>query len=203
MAQAATQRTTGATRIKGPMVVTMRGAGSAGHDPLTVGAGIDPALSLQVPTSQTANALQIEQPDGTVVGGMTVSRVSLTAANIAAMNGAPVAILAAPGAGKAILPLDITIIVKRTATAYTNGGAVSFQYHTTTSSVPHAGSMPASIVTTGGAGTVVHYLGPNTGSNGTPIPANEGIDITNASAAFATGTGTMVVLIRYCIITAS
>jgi hypothetical protein len=62
-----TQETTGATRFRGPTVITLRGAGSLGHDPLTVGAGDDIALRLQVPTNQSANILTVEQPDGTVI----------------------------------------------------------------------------------------------------------------------------------------
>ena len=190
------------------MVITMRGAGGAGHDYTfgavgPVGAGSDPGLSIQVPTNQAANALQIEQPDGTVIGGLSVARVSLTAANLLAMNGAPVSVLAAPGSGKVIVPILVVFIMKRTATAYANGGTIQFQYHTTTSSVAHAGTLPATVLTAAGAGTTINLLGPNTGTNSTPLPANEGIDITNASAAFITGTGTAVVEIWYSVITAS
>lgn len=126
--------------------------------------------------------------------------VALTAANILAMNGAPVAILAAPGAGKALIVESIVVEVKRTSTAFANGGAVSFTYTTTTTSVPHAGSIPATVFT-GAAGTVVHALGPNVGTNGLVIPANEGISITNATAAFITGTGTAYVWVKYRIVT--
>jgi hypothetical protein len=90
--------------------------------------------------------------------------------------------------------------ITRTATAFTGGGVVSLQYHTTTTSVPHAGTIAASVVT-GAAGTVQTYLGPNVGANGLVIPANEGIDITNATAAFAAGTGTAKVFVKYRVVT--
>lgn len=68
MAQNPTQRTTGSTRLRGPLVVTNRGAGSKGHDykwggVAPVGGGLDVALSLQVPSGQVAPMLQFEQPD--------------------------------------------------------------------------------------------------------------------------------------------
>jgi len=127
--------------------------------------------------------------------------VALSAAQLIAMGTVPVSILAAPGAGKAILVKEILFEMTRTGTAFTGGGAINFQYHTTTGSIPHSGAIPASLVTSGGAGTAQTALGQNTGSNGLVIPANEGIDITNATAAFATGTGTAKVLIKYRIVT--
>lgn len=55
------------TRVKGTLVVTLRGAGSTGHDPLTVGAGGDVGLAIQLPVAQTVNALQIDKPAGTII----------------------------------------------------------------------------------------------------------------------------------------
>lgn len=126
--------------------------------------------------------------------------VNLSAAQLIAMGTTPVAILAAPGAGKAILVDEILFEITRTSTAFTNGGVINFQYHTTTTSVPHSGTIAASVVT-GGAGTVQTALGQNTGASGLVIPANEGIDITNATAAFAAGTGTAKVFLRYRVVT--
>lgn len=137
-------------------------------------------------------------------GGSSVlqeAAVNLTAANLIAMGTTPVSILPAPGAGKVIFVEDIVFEMKRTATAFTNGGTVNFQYHTTTTSIPHAGTIAASVLTTAGAATTVTHLGPQTGSSGLLLPANEGIDITNGTAAFATGTGTATVFIKYRIIT--
>jgi len=123
--------------------------------------------------------------------------VSLTAANLIAMNGAPVQILAAPAAGKAYVVKSFLFEMKRTTTPFTGGGAISLQYHTTTTSVPHEGTVPATELTTAGAATTLRQLGMPTGANGVPIPAAEGIDITNATGAFAAGTGTAVVYLDY------
>jgi len=132
-------------------------------------------------------------------GVVRAATVSLAAADIIGMNAAPVQILPAPGNGKAIIVESIVFEMMRSSIAFTGGGAVSFQYHITTTSIPHAGSILASVVT-GAAGTVLVALGPNVGSSGLVAPANEGIDITNATAAFAAGTGAAKVHIKYRVI---
>jgi hypothetical protein len=132
--------------------------------------------------------------DGSTLSAATVS---LTAANIIAMNGAPVSILAAPGAGKAIVVKQILFEMTRTSTAFTGGGTVEFDYHG--SSIAHTGTIAAAVVT-GGAGSQNVVLG-NASATALTVPANLGIDITNGSTAFAAGTGTAKVQIWYSIVT--
>src|SRR5215471_13390716 len=77
----------------GPTVITCRGAGSAGHDFAQVGAGKDVGLDVQVPTAQTANAIQVTKPDGSVIwaigpGGTAVAPPSVNVATFAAFAGA-------------------------------------------------------------------------------------------------------------------
>jgi hypothetical protein len=55
------------TRFLGGVDVTLRGSGSSGNDPEKVGDGTDVGLKVQLPTGQTANAITIEKPAGTVV----------------------------------------------------------------------------------------------------------------------------------------
>jgi hypothetical protein len=125
--------------------------------------------------------------------------VSLTAAQIIAMEAGPVSVIAAPGAGLAVVVDSILFEMTTTSTAFTGGGAVSFVYHGGSVAV-HAGSIPASVVTAS-AGTSDTLLGPAVAANGTTVPANTGVDITNATAPFAVGTGTAKVRIRYHVIT--
>jgi len=127
-------------------------------------------------------------------------QVDLSAADIIGMNATPVEIIASPGAGKALIVDEIVFVMTRTSTAFTGGGAVSFRYVTTTTSVPHAGTI-ASTVVTGAAGEQLLMLGPNVGTNGVTIPEDEAIEITNATAAFAAGTGTAKVHIRFRVLT--
>lgn len=124
---------------------------------------------------------------------------SVTSANILAMNGAAVNLIAAPPAGFAAMVQNVVFIMTRTATAYANGGTVQLVY-TGGAVSPHGGSMPASVVTTGGAGTALNGNGPQSGANGIVIPTATGIDITNSTAPFITGTGTMKVIIDYRVI---
>ena len=130
-----------------------------------------------------------------------IAAILLTAAQLIAMGTTPVSILPAPGVGKAILVDSITFEMVRTATPFTGGGAINFQYHTTTTSAPVTGTVPAAALTTAGAATTLTLLGDQSSATGTTIPSNEGIDITNTGGAFAAGTGTAKVFIRYRVIT--
>lgn len=121
--------------------------------------------------------------------------VNLTAAQLIAMNGTPVSVLPAPGAGLALVIDSILFEMTTTSTQFTGGGAVSFNYHGGSTAV-HAGSIPASVVTAA-AGNSNTLLGQAVAANGTTVPGNTGVDITNATAAFAAGTGTAKVQIRY------
>ena len=119
-------------------------------------------------------------------------RVALSAADIIAMNGAPITLIPAPGAGKAIVVDNVSFVMTRTATQFTNGGALSFQYPT--GPVAATATIAATVVT-GAAGVVVQNVKGIEASLAATV--NEAIQITNASAAFATGTGTAVVEINY------
>jgi hypothetical protein len=229
MAQTATQRTTGSTRFKGPTIITLRGAGSKGHEDLfggvaATGTGLDVGLSIQVPTGQTAYPWQVEQPDGTTLaamdaaGGLLLSgalstsqrvlQVTVPSASILSMYTAEILLLAAPAAGIGIVVSQVLMEMKCTATAYLSGGVVVVQYgnsaHAAGTAV-HAGSLPASVVL-GGAGNVLTAFYAASGSNGVTVPcdgtnANSGLYIGNATGLFTTGTGTMIVTISYDLVT--
>lgn len=124
--------------------------------------------------------------------------ISVSSANILAMNGAPVTLIAAPPTGFLLLVSSITLEMTTTATAYANGGVVSFVYHGG-STAAHSGTIPAAVVTAG-AGTTFTMLGPATGSNGTTIPTATALDITNGTAPFITGTGTAKAIIAYRVV---
>ena len=71
----------------GPVVITLRGAGSKGHDPQTVGSGKDVGLDVQVPTTQTANAIQVSQPDGTVIWSVAATPAVIAAGAVPVTGG--------------------------------------------------------------------------------------------------------------------
>lgn len=124
-----------------------------------------------------------------------ILRFALSSANIIAMNGAPVTLLAAPGAGRVIIINAVSFSMTTTATAFTGGGTVNLQY-TTGSVSAHTGTIPAATITAG-AGTSLTQLGPLAGASGSTIVANSAISITNSTAPFATGTGSAIIGLSY------
>jgi predicted RecA/RadA family phage recombinase len=124
--------------------------------------------------------------------------VTLMAAQIQAMFGAPVNILPAPAAGQILAIDQIIVQMKPGSTQFTGGGAVTFQYHGTAVN-PHGGNLPAATVNS--ATATENVLAPPSATY--PPPTATGLDITNGTAAFANGNGTMVVTVFYSIITLS
>jgi hypothetical protein len=122
--------------------------------------------------------------------------VSLSAANILAMNGAPVTLIPAPGANRIIIVDHILVKVVRTSTQFANGGAVEFRY-TNGAGAKVSADMSATLIT-GAAGTAYAAVRGVT-TELTPV-ANAPVVITNATAAFITGTGTAKVYIQYRIV---
>jgi hypothetical protein len=173
-----------------------------------------PMMVIKLPPGQTANAFEVHDyqdnllyaigatgspsvTGSTAVSG-AVAQFTLTAANIKAMYTTPVTVLAAPAAGLAILVKSIHVQTKPTATQFTSGGVVTFQYHGT-AVLPHdAADTIAATVINSATGTN-NQMAPI--SAGIQIPTATGIDITNATGVFATGTGTAVVTIAYDLIT--
>jgi len=151
----------------------------------------------------TVNMIGVDSSDRIVFpsgGPVGLQVVSLAAAQLFAMNGAPVALLPAPGAGKALFVRGLVFEMLAGSVAFTGGGAVSFVYHGGAVSVV-TGTILAAVVTAV-PGTTFTQLGDVSAANGITIPANTGVDITNATAAFAAGNGTAKVHLAYSIISA-
>lgn len=137
--------------------------------------------------------------DGTVTQNSVVKnsvQVALTAAQIIAMGTTPVSLIAAPGAGKAIIVDDITFKMVTTATAFTGGGAVEFRY-TDASGAKVSADVAAAVVTAGAGTSFTNVRGIEASLTAV---ANAAIVVRNPTAAFAAGTGTAVVSIDYHIV---
>lgn len=128
-------------------------------------------------------------------------KFTLTAAQIIGMYAAPQLIIPAPPTGYAINPIQTVIEVDPTATQFTGGGVVAPQIGNTV----HGGgtlfttTLAAAVVN--GASTVVTQLA-GTGANVTLVKstgsnATAGLYLSNATGAFATGTGTLTVYLIY------
>lgn len=126
--------------------------------------------------------------------------IPLTSANLIGMYAAPVKLLDPQTGTKAIIVTKAVLTMTRTATAFTGGGAVIVQYGSTVNGggTQSLDSTIAATVVTGSAGTTV------TVRNGAVISdlagasiRNAGLYISNATAAFATGTGTATLDLWY------
>jgi hypothetical protein len=125
-----------------------------------------------------------------------VIQITLTAAQIIAMNATPVTIIPAPGAGKSILVDYIMIRFTYPASGgvqFTGGGAVSAQY---SGGAAVATTLPAATITAAASADTV--LG-NTAANITATQ-NAAITLTNATAPFAAGNGTLTVFVYYSVL---
>lgn len=154
------------------------------------------ATTITGPTTITGDLTQT----GTLTQNGVIKKsvqVALSAAQIIAMGTTPVELIAAPAAGKAIIVDNLTFKMTRTATAFTGGGAVEIRY-TDASGAKVTADVAAALITTGGAGTAFANVRGIEASI-TPVAA-AAIVITNATAAFAAGTGTAVVSIDYHVV---
>lgn len=163
-----------------------------------------------VPTAVAVSGdITIDNTGATVIGNNKVlpqmmsnllvkyTKVTITSQNILDMNGAPVTVIASPGAGKSILVHDLVFTMNRTATAYANGGAVSFEY----AAGQDVTATIAATVVTGAAGTTVSRRIPVDFSDVAAADTQDDVlRITNATAPFITGTGTAIVEILYSVV---
>ena len=106
--------------------------------------------------------------------------VDITAANILAMNGAPVEVVAAAGAGTALEFVSAVLVYDYDTATFGGGGDVTIDY-----------SGGASVSTTiaaanafGAAGDKVFSMARLNAAGGYTMPVNTGLDITNATGAF-------------------
>lgn len=159
--------------------------------------------------SQTSNLVEIYDsnnnglfgigPDGSIIQGGVPSvvrkmvQVSLTAAQIITGNSVPVPLVAAPGAGIALIAQAMTYQFKYgTVQMTTSTGATSPVYHGATTNLL-AGSVAATVIKAAASSTT-SCGGPATGL---AVSTNTGIDLLTASADFAAGDSTAIVTLWY------
>lgn len=141
--------------------------------------------------SGTSAAPVWEQGTGSVT-------VNLSAANLIAMYATPVSIVPAV-TNKAIIVDSMEFIITRTSTAFTGGGVVAVQYANTANGAGTATTATiAATVVTGAAGKTYTARIPVVQSDiASASIAGIGLYISNQTAAFAAGTGTAVVKLKY------
>lgn len=125
------------------------------------------------------------------------AKVTLTSANLQAMYATPVTVVAALGTAYAIDFVSAVLVYDSTATAYTSGGVITINYGSGGAAV--SSNLAATFLT--GAGDKVYNMQKLNAAGGYTMPVNTALVITNASGAFATGTGTCTLYITYKVFT--
>jgi hypothetical protein len=180
------------------------GTGSVGATGPTGPAGGDSVVPGPTgPTGPAGAASTVTGPTGPTGPASTVVRqvaVSLSSADILALNTTPVTIVPAPGVGFWIKPIMVVFNVSTGSTLY-SGGTSANLYYTNSS-----GSSIGTAVTTaftGGVGntTKMQLFTLNTSvTYATPSLLDNAPLVITATTAFTTGNGTAVVVIDYLVL---
>lgn len=120
--------------------------------------------------------------------------VTLTPAQITSMNATPVTLVPAQAGVTAMIEGPIFIRFTFISPAYTGGGAVVIQYHT--GAVAASVTLGANQITAGVSSDQIMVALPNTATNVIPT-IGDSLEVTNATAAFATGNGTLRLSFTY------
>lgn len=167
----------------------------------TIGAGGIGTAQLQDASVTTAkianNAVTSALLDVTT---LQYVKVSLTSANLKAMYATPVVIIAAPAADHIITVKESTCVYQYSTAQYTAGGALGFQYDTTAhlAGVLASGTLAGATFDGFAANNTFQLRGANAGGLYTAT-VGKGLYISNDTAAFATGSGTMDVYVWYTV----
>lgn len=148
------------------------------------------------------NPLQIDLPEGSYCSNFfSISTGTLSQANIKAMYATPIVLIAAPGAGKAIIVDEIELFHDYATAAYTAGDDVTINY--TGSTAIFAIDKDIVLATSDAKVVMKPTIYDLDNSTATALgydiltEANKGVTITNATQAFADGNAAN--LIKYSI----
>ncbi len=129
---------------------------------------------------------------------------TLSQADLVAMNGAAVTLVAAPGAGKVIVVDEMEFFHDYATAAYTGGGDVTVEYATSGTDIL---VFDVALVTAAADDNWVSkptvYVSDGTTATSLTSSANKAVTITNATAVFAAGDAANIIKwrIRYHVVT--
>lgn len=131
-------------------------------------------------SSVDAKAIIVEKITDT---GIQTKTVSISSSEIKTLNASPKELIAAPGAGKAIIPMGITYSFTYGTTQYTAGNNIRTSFSTTTGAALDAGIGGAQI--TAAANSITNCAQPF--GNDDNIVENDSIILRNIGTEYATG----------------
>jgi hypothetical protein len=169
-------------------------------------------LTLQAAPAQSVDVAQVLDSNGNVLfsvdqagnfkqGGVTgvaqsVKQVTLTAAQIITLNTVPVPLVAAPGAGKAIIVYGMLFQYKFGTIQFTGGGTVNPVHHGAATNLLTGAVAAATIQAAANA-----LVSAGSAAVALPITVNVGIDLLANTGNFAAGDGTAIVTLFYDVVT--
>lgn len=149
------------------------------------------------PSTPSFRALVPADFPGTLLQSVSVS---LSSAQLLALLGTPVTLVAAPGAGFTIVPLFFLIEFFGGAIAYTDaGGAVSFSIGSASQALGSNGIFLVTVTPNKAIQRVDGLVATDTAGN-PPTDENAPLRISKATNNFAAGNGTAKVLVQYLIL---
>lgn len=143
--------------------------------------------------------------------GLGFTQTTITNAQLLALHSTPITIVAAPGAGKFVRLTGLVINYLYLTAAFTSGGAFNLYYGSTSGTQIKVGPgglnvLAATFLTGPTANALASFSGqmdPYNTTEGYDVSSNllnEAVVLTNASANFATGGGSLVVNASYQIV---
>jgi hypothetical protein len=151
--------------------------------------------TVAVPVWNSITDIESSEMDSKLI---KVVQINLTAANLIAMYAAPIVVVPVI-TGKQIHIESADFVITRTATAFTGGGVVNVQYDLTANGAGvtlHA-DIAAAVVTGAAGTTVTKRIAKDLSDGASTSYVGKGLYISNKTAAFAAGTGTAVLTVRY------
>lgn len=127
-----------------------------------------------------------------------VKRFSITAAQLIAMFTTPVALFPAPGAGKYIDIISVNVEYKYGTAQYTGGGALQLSYGAGVTT-PATATIAGTFLTGPVANQVIKVAGALASALASAVN-NVAVNLTNATAVFAAGDGTVDLIVNYRIL---
>jgi hypothetical protein len=135
--------------------------------------------------------------------GSQTQKVTLTTANVLGMYAAPVAVLPAPGANSIIVLEKVTGKVVFNSAAFAAGGVFLLQYDSTANGAginAGSGTIAAAIINSAANALFTLNGAAYTGGAATGL-LNKGLYASNQTGAYTTGDGSVVLTIKYLIVT--